>query len=196
MTNPKIAPWQAVFRTIDESGYSSGCAVEHSYRHTDGPGVRKMSLIKNEVERLFRLLHAKRGGLCHNPITGAPFVWGVDPVEPQKRDAVLALLAREWFAVNGPSDAPPLPLSHDEIEDARNASLTGVGGFYARSLALRQWDLREHPSSMDFACGLMAMNTGLWGIEKDACLKGRFPPRSLAGMTPSAHWEPPPRPAA
>ena len=22
MTNPKIAPWQAVFRTIDESGYS------------------------------------------------------------------------------------------------------------------------------------------------------------------------------
>jgi len=22
MTNPKIAPWQAVFRTIDESGYT------------------------------------------------------------------------------------------------------------------------------------------------------------------------------
>jgi hypothetical protein len=27
MTNPKIAPWQAVFRTIDESGYTIGSDV-------------------------------------------------------------------------------------------------------------------------------------------------------------------------
>jgi hypothetical protein len=27
MTNPKIAPWQAVFRTIDESGYSRAAGI-------------------------------------------------------------------------------------------------------------------------------------------------------------------------
>ena len=150
------------------------------------------SLIEIQVDRLFGEMGATPGDYCRNPITGASFVWGVDPIEPQKRDALLALLAREWFTENGPPDAPPLPLSHDEIEDARNArGLAGAVGFYARSLALRQWDTREHPSFDDFARGLMTTDTGSWGIEKDPMLQGRFPPRPLEGMGPDKHWRPP-----
>jgi hypothetical protein len=37
----------------------------------------------------------------------------------------------------------------------------------------------------------MAINTGLWRIESDPQLRMRFPPRPLAGMTPSAYWAPP-----
>ena len=37
----------------------------------------------------------------------------------------------------------------------------------------------------------MATDTGLWGIQKDAQLRLRFPPRPLAGMTPGAYWAPP-----
>jgi hypothetical protein len=103
-----------------------------------------------------------------------------------------AKAAREWFAENGPLDAPLLPLSDGEIEDARHArGLIGMVGFYARSLAYRQWNIREHPAFFDFACGLMASDTGSWRIEKDEHLKMRFPPRPLAGMTPGARWLPP-----
>jgi hypothetical protein len=103
-----------------------------------------------------------------------------------------AQLARERFAVDGPCDAPPLPLSHDETEDARNArGITGAGGFYARSLALRQWDLQEHPSFEDFARGLMASDSGMWRLEEDAELQKRFPARRLEGMGSDLHWRPP-----
>ena len=107
-----------------------------------------------------------------------------------------ALRAGKWFSVNSPHDAPPLPLSHDDVEDYRNAGgLTAVVGFYARSLSRegygrRSYDVDNHPSFHDFARGLMATDTGLWGIEKDAELSLRFPPRPLVGMTPGAYWAP------
>jgi hypothetical protein len=150
--------------------------------------------IEREVDGLFTALNAKRGDVCRNPVTGEDFVWGVDPIAPQKMEAVRALRAREWFAANGPADAPPLPLSHDEIESARNArGLAGVIGFYARSLSRegygrRSFEVETHPSFYDFACGLMATDTSLWGIERDVQLKLRFPPRPLPGMTPGAYW--------
>jgi hypothetical protein len=150
------------------------------------------SPIEALVDRLFSEIkaQAKRGELCQNPVTGGWFVWGLDPIALQKKEAVVALRAREWFAVNGPAGAPPLPLSDNEIEEYRNArGLKGVIGFYARSL--QDYDVRKHPSFNDFACGLMAIDTGLWRIEKDPQLRVRFPPRPLAGMTPSAYWEPP-----
>jgi hypothetical protein len=152
------------------------------------------SPIEEQVDRLFDEIKAKAKNrdFCINPVTGGQFIWGLDPTAPQKRAAVVALRAGEWFAVNGPSDAPPLPLSHDEIEDYRNArGLKGVVGFYARSLYRQDYDVQTHPSFEDFARGLMAINTGLWRIEKDPQLRMRFPPRPLAGMTPSAYWAPP-----
>jgi hypothetical protein len=152
------------------------------------------SPIEELVDQLFNKIKAtaKRGDLCQNPVTGGGFVWGLDPIALQKKEAVVALRAREWFAVNGPAGAPPLPLSDNEIEDYRNArGLKGVIGFYARSLYVRDYDVRKHPAFEDFARGLMAINTGLWRIEKDPQLRMRFPPRPLAGMTPSAYWAPP-----
>ena len=154
--------------------------------------------LEKQVDQLFAALNAKHGDCCRNPVTGVGFVWGLDPAAPQKREAVRALHARAGFAANAPSDAPPLPLSHDDIEDYRNAgALAALVGFYGRSLSRggygrRSYDVANHPSFHDFACGLMAMaeERGLWGLEGDAALKRRFPPRPLAGMTPGAYWAP------
>ena len=157
------------------------------------------SLIKREVDRLFAELNAKPDGCCRNPITDGGFVKGLDPIATQKKEAIVALLAREWFAVNGPRDAPPLPLSHADVEDYRNArGLKGVVGFYARSLSRQgygrqSYDVCKHPSFDDFARGLMALakERGLWNLEKDETLIRRFPPRPLVGMMRSAFWAPP-----
>jgi hypothetical protein len=155
------------------------------------------SSLEEIVDQLFSEIKAKRGEGCNNPVTGSGFLWGIDPIPTQKKEAIAALRAREWFAVNGPPDAPPLPLSDHDVDNYRNArGLAGIVGFYARSLSRegygrRCYDVRNHPSFDEFARGLMAINTGLWGIEKDAQLRMRFPPRPLAGMTPSAFWSSP-----
>jgi hypothetical protein len=148
------------------------------------------SLMEREVDRLFAELNAEPGECCDNPVTGGCFVWGRDPIATQKKEAIVALLAREWFAVNGPPDAPPLPLyDFDSYRGARGLKV--VVGFFARSLARQGYDVRKHPSFEDFARGLMAINTGLWRIETDKQLQKRFPPRPLEGMTRSAFWAPP-----
>ena len=154
------------------------------------------SLIKREVDRLFAEVNAKPDGCCRNPITDGGFVKGLDPIAEQKEYANIALLAREWFAVTGPSDAPPLPLY--DVDSYRNArGLKGVVGFYARSLSRQgygrqRYDVCSHPSFDDFARGLMALakERGLWGLENDETLMRRFPPRPLVGMMPSAYWDP------
>jgi hypothetical protein len=149
--------------------------------------------IKSPLERLvdqvFNEIGAKHGEWCLDPIIGGSFLWGIDPIAAQKKAAVTALLAREWFAANGPSDAPTLPLSHNDTEDYRRArGLKGLVGFYSRSLAIQGHDVLKHPTFDDFCCGLMAIDTGAWGIEKDAQLRKRFLPRQLAGMTSGASW--------
>ena len=152
------------------------------------------NLIEKEVDRLFAALNAKPGECCDNPVTGGGFVSGLDPIATQKNEAVARLRARERFAKDGPPDAPPLPLSHADVEDYRNAGgLAGIVGFFARSLSRQGYDVQKHPSFDDFACGLMALaaEKGLWNLEKDETLIRHFPPRPLQGMTPSAFWAPP-----
>jgi hypothetical protein len=157
------------------------------------------SPLEKIVDQLFGSIQAKGGECCRNPITGAGFIWGIDPVATQKKEAIAALRAREWFAVNGPRDAPRLPLSDYDVDDYRRArGLSAIVGFYARSLSRagygrQSYEVRQHPSFNDFARGLLAMavNSGLWDLENDAGLKRRFPPRPLAGMTPGAYWAPP-----
>ena len=154
--------------------------------------------LEKHVDQLFAALNAKHGDFCRNPVTDANFVRGVDPITMQKTEAVRALCASARFAATGPRGAPSLPLSYEEMEDYRNAGgLKALVGFYARSLSRegygrRSYDVGNHPSFHDFACGLMAMaeESGLWGLEGDAALKRRFPPRPLAGMTPGAYWAP------
>src|SRR3954454_6276069 len=101
--------------------------------------------IEKEVDRLFDNMNAKAGQCCVNPVTGISFAWGVDPIGPQKKEAVRALRARERFAAEGPPDAPPLPLSHDDVEDYRKArGLPAIVGFFARSLSRQNYDVSKH----------------------------------------------------
>ena len=150
------------------------------------------SLIKREVDRLAEV-NANRGECCINPITAGGFDWGIDPVAEQKECATVALLAREWFEVNGPPDAPLLPLNvHDRDRFRGSGGLTALVGFYARSLYRQRYDVCRHPPFDEFARGLMALakERGLWQLEEDETLIRRFPPRPLMGMTPSAYWDP------
>jgi len=154
------------------------------------------SPIEDQVEQLFSMIKAERGECCVNPITRGKFVMGLDPIAVQRKEAIAALVARESFAVNGPPDAPPLPLY--DVDSYRNArGLKGVVGFYARSLSRQgygrqRYDVCNHPSFGEFARGLMALakERGLWNLEKDETLIRRFPPRPLVGMMPSAYWDP------
>src|SRR6476659_34629 len=103
---------------------------------------RSKSPLERLVDQLFTEIGAKLGDNCRNPVIGGGFVWGIDPITPQKKAAVLALRAQEWFAVNGPKDAPLLPLSHNDVEDYRRASgLTVLVGLYARSLSILDYDV-------------------------------------------------------
>ena len=113
------------------------------------------SLIEREVDRLFDAIVAPHGQCGNNPITGGGFVWGLDPIAEQKKDAVVAISAREWFAVNGPPDAPPLPLNIDDRDHFRaSGGLTALVGFLTHDrYPGRVSDLRKHPSFDEFASG-------------------------------------------
>ena len=50
------------------------------------------TLIGREVERLFSKNPARSGDQCRNPVTGAGYVRGADPIGPQKKAAYRALL--------------------------------------------------------------------------------------------------------
>ncbi len=103
-----------------------------------------------------------------------------------------ATLAREHFALNGPPDAPPLPIGYDEREQTkRQGSLAKLVGLYARSLAHQKYDLQKHPSFDDYARGVTASEyNGHTEMKEDAQLKRRFPPRQLKGLGPGLYWAP------
>jgi hypothetical protein len=163
--------------------------------------VRKMNTIeiKEYVDRLFRSSHKanRKRGWAEIPIVGGHYAPGEDNVRPLKKLACAALAAREWFYENGPADLQPLPLSYDEREDVkREGGLSGLStilGLYARSLACRDYDVDEHPSFFEYACGLMASDFigGYAGMQENQQLRRRFPPRVLPGLGPGLCWRPP-----
>ena len=153
--------------------------------------ISKVLFMEREVDRLFAGMHARQGDYCRNPITDASFVWGVDPIGPQRSDAIQALLAREHFAANGPSDAPPLPLSYDEREDLHGrGGLSRIVKWYARSLEGRSYNLQEHPAFAAYASGVMASDLTPETVRDDPALRLRFPPRPLRGLGSGLYWKP------
>ncbi|WP_024520977.1 hypothetical protein [Bradyrhizobium sp. Tv2a-2] len=157
-----------------------------------------MTNIDIEIEELFRALPKGRGSRCKNPITGGHFLrgeGGKDAISYQKREARKALMAREWFASNGPPDAPPLPLAPNDWEEMRGSTgLVTLVGFYARSLSFRDWNTHLHPSFEEFARGLMSVpDTGLWDLQRRVgpSLLTRYPSHPLPGMAPGLYWVPP-----
>ncbi len=156
------------------------------------------TLIGREVERLFSENPGSHGGHYENPVTGGRFIYGVDPIEPQKQEAYRALLARELFAVNGPADAPQLPITYEQREYLKwctGRPLDYVVAQFAGSLLTQ--DVTEHPSFSEFARGLLwDHDNGGSGLplsaEGLAELKRRFPPRQLEGLS-SYSWSRPTR---
>ena len=157
------------------------------------------TLVGREVERLFSETTASHGEVYENPVTGGRFVYGIEPIEPQKEVARRALLAREWFALNGPADAPQLPIAYEEREYLKwrtGRPLDYVVAQFAGSLRTH-YDVTEHPSFSEFVSGLLwDHDNGGSGLplsaEGLAELKRRYPPRQLEGLS-SYSWSRPTR---
>jgi hypothetical protein len=145
------------------------------------------------VDRLFDEQAGQRGEWCECPIIECRYVVGVDPIEELKEKAVRALIAREWFTQNGPPDAPPLPLNYGDREHLKHGGFDHIVAWYARSLWTRGYDVEEHPSFYDFACGVMASQETLNFITEDEELRKRFPPRPLPGLGSGLIWKPEPQ---
>ena len=159
-------------------------------------------LVDRMVDELFGGASFRHGEFCENPVTGGGFVYGFDPIGPQKLEAYRALFAREWFALNAPADAQPLPLSYQQREACKGYGLLRhIVKWYARSLEGRNYDVKEHPSFADYVSGVL-WEAGLpagerfaflpdYPLEDILALKKRFPPRMLKGMSSWAQWLPP-----
>jgi hypothetical protein len=144
---------------------------------------------RDQVDLLFRQIRKPGGTICDWPVIGGSFLKG----ENTKRMRVLAckaLAARDWFAVNGPPDAPALPLSYNEREALKHGGLDHVVAWYARSLEALDFDVEKHPSFKVYACGVVALGKL---IEPDAALEQRFPARTLEGLDGGLYWIPPGR---
>src|SRR5262245_10279529 len=88
-----------------------------------------------------------------------------------------ARAARTWFADNGPADMQPLPLGYAERERLKDGSKRHILAHYARSLADQDYDVENHPSFHDYACGWMASPYAPKSPTNDPELQRRFPPR-------------------
>src|SRR5437870_1229989 len=117
-----------------------------------------MTSIDMEVDRLFSEMLSQHDEMCRNPVTGAGFVRGLDPIEPQKQSACRALRAREWFAIYGPHDAPPLPVHWNELQRAkRGGDLPHLVAYYCQSLEGVDFAVNQHPPFEAYARGVFAL---------------------------------------
>ena len=149
------------------------------------------TLLKSHVDGLFADAAPSRGHLCRNPVVGGEWVVGADPVEPQKQIAQRALVAREWFAIYGPPDAPLLPLDGPDQGYLRyHEPFQHLVAEYARSLAANKWEFHRHPSFEDFARGALASEYSPKFTRENAALLKRFPPCPLPGLGPGQIWSP------
>jgi hypothetical protein len=158
-------------------------------------------LVDREVERLFKENPPVYGKYCRNPVTGDTYIGGLDPTRPQKEAARRALRAREWFKFNGPADAQPFPISHDEREALKGTELLRhIVKWYARSLDSLNYDFNQHPPFADYVSGVLweaelpvggFVHLPNYPSEQLVELKKRFPPRMLKGMSQGATWLPP-----
>jgi hypothetical protein len=148
-------------------------------------------LVRQIVDRRFEESAARHGQICRCPIIDGTYVSGFDPIDVMKELAVRALLAREWFAWNRPPDAPTLPLCYSEREALKVGGLRHIVAWYARSLEGRGYNVEEHPSFYDYACGVMVSEQTLDFVKNDPELRKQFPPRPLKGLGPGLCWHPP-----
>jgi hypothetical protein len=111
-------------------------------------------------------------------------------MKPQRSRRQAKLAARMAFALDAPSDAPPLPLSYEEREALKRGGLPHVVAWFARSLEVLDYAWWKHPSFDDYACGVLASQYAPRFITTDRQLLRRFPPRPLPGLGPGLIWKP------
>jgi len=127
-----------------------------------------------------------------NPLSGwGAFAGAFDSLEPYIEPAIRAVLARRWHAVNGPqeADVQPLPLGAIERSDVPKCGVGIILARFARSLAHLDYDITQHPSFYDYACGTLAFEKEGSPLLEE--LKHRFPPRLLPGLDRTSYWSPP-----
>jgi hypothetical protein len=147
-----------------------------------------------EVDHAFNTAPDRHWSSCRNPFTSGSWCPRLDPIKPQKEAAVRAVLARNWFAKHGPTDADlqPLPLGYDEREPLKRGGSSHILAWYARSLDALDYDITKHPSFHDYACGVMASSEHAPDfITRDEVLRRRFPPQLLPGLISGLIWLPP-----
>ena len=142
------------------------------------------SSIRKQVDRLFRQLHARRNDLCRNPVTGLQFVWGLDSISEQKREACRALVAREWHAQAYP-DAPPLPLDAMEIDKMKSGGdEQHLFAYFAQSIHCRSYYVSGHPSFDTYARGVLSAAECPSFFKQNKDLVEKFPPQPIYGLEP------------
>jgi hypothetical protein len=107
-----------------------------------------------------------------------------------------ARFAQRFLYRMGPRDAPLLPLSNLKYKELMWSSggINHITAWYARSLALFEYKVFDHPDLEVFASGVMASPFAPRHILDGVDLKLRFRPRVLEGLGLGLIWSPPPNP--
>src|SRR5262245_52405200 len=116
--------------------------------------------------------------------------WGLNPVAPRKRPHWRGKVARYWFSLSAPPDAPALPLSYKKRENLKSGGLPHLVAWFAESLEAGNYQWWVHPLFDDYARGVLASPFAPDFIKEDEPLRERFPPTPLNGLGPDLIWSP------
>ena len=124
--------------------------------------------------------------ILHEPRNWREFVYGFDSIKRQKDAAYKRLLVREYFALHGPPDGPPMPT--DERDRGRAKHAAGRLGFITAQFTWsleNQHDLTVHSSFADFASGLLCQHDN----NVEGCSLPYFPPEQFIELKGASHLE-------
>jgi hypothetical protein len=104
-----------------------------------------------------------------------------------------ARFAQRFLYHMGPRDAPRLPLSNLQYKELMwsGIGIKQITAWYARSLAIFEYQVFDHPDLETFGSGVMGSPFAPCHILDDVDLKTRFLPRVLRGLGPGLIWSPP-----
>ena len=93
----------------------------------------------------------------------------------------------------GPKDAPLLPLSNQKYAEYMwsEKGIKKITALYARSLAVSEYKVFDHPNFEVFASGTMSSPFAPCEILDDPDLRVRFRRRELVGLGPGLIWSRP-----